>query len=54
MCMMTVSMDTLPIRQAVFQISNIVRYFWYTWPTSLSDLAVPKSYVKRILPILMP
>lgn len=53
-CMMTVSMDALPSRQAGFQISNTVRCFSYTWPTSLPDLAVPKSYVKRKLHKMYP
>lgn len=50
---MTVSMDALPSGQAVFQISNTVRYFRYTWPTSLHDLAVP-NYVKRKLHKMYP
>jgi hypothetical protein len=53
-CMMPVSMDALPSGQAVFQISNTVRCFSYTWPTSLPDLAVPKSYVKRKLHKMYP
>lgn len=54
MCMMTVSMDTLPSGQAGFQISNTVWCFSYTWPTSLPDFAVPKSFVKRKLHKMYP
>lgn len=38
----------------IFQISDTVRCFSYTWPTSLPDLTVPKSYGKRKLHKMYP